>query len=177
MDSLAKGLGAPYAILIPRVHCVPPLYYLPPYVFFCQFHVFFAPDKKRHPLVNIFRFYLKDRFFRCAGIATCLLYHKSQWVGLAHEAQFAMGLLGIFGICWIHKYAALQEIPVKVRDQRADVSGSVGRLGLRGLEIVDQAPDAITPVVVIAFIYAEYLATLWDSNAFVGKQEFSYARK
>jgi len=79
-----------------------------------QLHVFLASDKKGYPLMEPFRLYLQNRFLSVASIAACFFGNKGQGICLTHEAEFAVRLFGVSGVCRIHEDAAFQEIPVKV---------------------------------------------------------------
>ena len=43
--------------------------------------------------------------------------------------------------------------------------------------MVNQTPDTIAPVIVIALIDAKNLSALWDANVLMGEQELPYAWK
>ena len=114
---------------------------------------------------------LKDAATAVAGLASGLFGQESQRGGLAHHAQFAVGLVLVRRI---QVDAAVQKRAVEISHQRTYITGGIilAFRALAGMEPLDGLARGLVPVVPVAFVDGIDVPLLGNAHVRMGKQEF-----
>ncbi len=82
------------------------------------FHILARANKQGGTRVQAFGLALQNTPPAVAGLASGLLRQKCQWRGFTHQAQLAVGFVGVRRV---HIDAAINQCTVKIRHQRAHI--------------------------------------------------------
>src|SRR5690606_25088185 len=108
-----------------------------------------ATAYKRNALVQIFGRDIQDSSGSIGGLSAGLFGQKGDGIGLVEQPKFSVF---VFGALWVKIDPTLNQVSMKIRDQRADVSAGIGAIALLFLAVFDVFFDALRKIPVVAFV-------------------------